>query len=611
VSFVIGTAGHIDHGKSTLVTALTGIDPDRLAEEKRRGMTIDLGFAHMRLPGGTEVGIVDVPGHARFIRNMLAGVHGLDAVMLVIGADEGVMPQTREHLEIIDLLDVRRGIIVLSKVDLVDADWLALVRAEVVEVLKESSLEGAPIMPFSAVSGEGKRELLTELDKILAAAAPRADLGRPRLPVDRVFTMSGFGTVATGTLVDGQLHVGDELEVFPTGRAVRVRGLQQHNQAVESASPGGRVAVNLTGAEKHEMERGDVLAYPKTLTATRRVDAGVRVLPSAAKPMRHGIELILHTGTVEVGCRVIVLETDEIDAGGHGWVQLYLDRPIAVAENDRFILRVPSPASTIAGGTLVDIHPRKHSRHDAAARESLERRAAGEVLQEELRKYPRGVTVDALLKATLAPDADVSGLDARRIGDWLYDIATWRAIADRATAELVAFHSSHPLRPGMPREELRSRLSVPPASFPSVVQGLIQDGRVEEREGAIAMPAHRVELHEIDGTAASLLEVLGRQPFAPPSLAEATQQTGASPEVVRALAQRGEIVRVSDDIAFTKDSYVAAVAMVREIISTGGSITVAQLRDRMGASRRPVLALLEHLDAERVTRRVGDARILR
>jgi len=611
VSFVIGTAGHIDHGKSTLITALTGIDPDRLAEEKRRGMTIDLGFAHLRLPGGMEVGIVDVPGHARFMRNMLAGAHGLDAVMLVIAADEGVMPQTREHLEIIDLLDVRRGIVVLSKVDLVDTDWLALVRAEVVEVLKGSSLEGAPMLPFSAVSGEGKAELLAELDNILAAAAPRADLGRPRLPVDRVFTMSGFGTVVTGTLVDGHLRVGDELEVFPGGRAVRVRGLQQHNQAVESASPGGRVAANLTGADKHETERGDVLARPKTLAVTRRVDAVVRVLSSAAQPMRHGAKLLLYTGTVEVGCRVIVLESDQIDAGGHGWVQLYLDRPIAVAENDRFILRVPSPATTIAGGTLVDVHPRKHSRHDATARESLERRAAGEVLQEELRKYPRGVTVGALLKATMAPDADVNALDARRIGDWLYDTAAWRGIADRATAELVAFHSSHPLRPGMPRQELRSRLSVPPASFPSVVHGLMQDGRVEERDGAIALPAHRVELHETDATAASLLEVLGRKPYAPPSLAEATQQTGASPEVVRALAQRGEIVRVSDDVAFTKDSYEQAVAMVREIISTGGSITVAQLRDRMGASRRPVLALLEHLDAEHVTRRVGDARVLR
>jgi len=609
--YVIGTAGHIDHGKSTLVTALTGIDPDRLAEEKQRGMTIDLGFAHLRLPGGTEVGIVDVPGHARFIRNMLAGTHGLDAVLLVIAADEGVMPQTREHLEIIDLLDVRRGVIVLSKIDLVDADWLALVRSEVVEAVTGTSLQGAPVVEFSAVTGAGKAGLVLELDRMLAAAEPRPDLGRPRLPIDRVFTMSGFGTVVTGTLVDGALSVGEELEVYPWGRPVRVRGLQQHNRKVESASPGGRVAVNLIGAEKHELQRGDVLARPETLAATRRVDASVRVLSSAGQPLRHGAELLLHTGTVDVGCRVIVLEADQIDAGGNGWVQLYLDRPIAAAENDRFILRVPSPASTIAGGTLVDIHPRKHSRQDPEARESLERRAAGDLLQEELRKYPRGVTVDALLKATLAPEADLAALNARRIGGWLYDTGAWRAIAERAVNELEAFHASHPLRPGMAREELRSRLGVPPASFSSVIQGLIQDGHVEERDGVLAAPGHHVELHETDGTAARLLELLGRQPFAPPSLAEATQQTGASPEVVRALAQRGEIVRVSDDIAFTKDSYVAAVAMVREIISTGGSITVAQLRDRMGASRRPVLALLEHLDAERVTRRVGDARVLR
>ena len=612
MSFVIGTAGHIDHGKSALVIALTGIDPDRLAEERRRGMTIDLGFAHLRLPGGLEVGIVDVPGHARFIRNMLAGTHGLDAVMLVIAADEGVMPQTREHLEIIDLLDVRRGVIVLSKVDLVDADWLALVTSEVVEAVSGTSLQGATVVPFSAVTGKGKAELLAELDKMLTAAPARLDLGRPRLPIDRVFTMSGFGTVVTGTLVDGALSVGEELEVFPGGRAVRVRGLQQHNQTVESASPGGRVAANLTGAEKHELQRGDVLARSNTLAATRRVDASVRVLSSAAQPLRHGAELLLHTGTAEVACRVILLDTSEqIDAGGHGWVQLYLDRPIAAAEHDRFILRVPSPATTIAGGTLIDIHPRKHSRHDGVARESLERRAAGDVLQEELRKYPRGVTVDALLKATMTPEADVGALHARRIGDWLYDTAAWRAIADRATRELEAFHASHPLRPGMAREELRSRLRVPPASFSSVVTGLIEDARVEERDGAVAVPGHRVDLHEADGSAASLLELLGRQPFAPPSLAEATQQTGATLEVVRALAQRGEIVRVSDDIAFTKESYQAAVAMVREIISIGGSITVAQLRDRMGASRRPVLALLEHLDAERVTRRVGDARVLR
>ena len=611
VNYVIGTAGHIDHGKSTLITALTGIDPDRLAEEKRRGMTIDLGFAHMRLPSGLEVGIVDVPGHARFIRNMLAGTHGLDAVMLVIAADEGVMPQTREHLEIIDLLDVRRGLVVLSKVDLVDEEWLGLVSSEVRAALKGTSLEGAPLIPYSAVSGAGHADLVAALDALLEAAATRLDLGRPRLPIDRVFTMSGFGTVVTGTLVDGTLAVGDELEVVPAGRLTRVRGLQQHNRKVDTASPGSRVAANLTGVEKDELARGDVLARPGTLGATRRVDATVRVLASAPQPLEHGVELLLHTGTSEVGCRVIVLQGDVIAPGEGGWVQLYLERPIAAAPQDRFILRVPSPSATVAGGRFVDVSPHKHSRHDGLVRESLERRAAGDVLQEELRKYPRGVTVAALVKATLAPEADVAALKARRIGEWLFDAGAWQLISDRATRELAAYHGAHPLREGMAREELRSKLNLPPGSFPFVVEGLSEDGRIAERAGVLALPGHRVELHADGGAAAPLLELLSRQPLAPPSLSEATKQSGASAEVVRALAQRGDIVRVGDDVAFTKEAYETAVALVREIISDSGSITVAQLRDRMGASRRPVLALLEHLDSERVTRRVGDARVLR
>jgi selenocysteine-specific elongation factor len=611
MSFVIGTAGHIDHGKSTLITALTGIDPDRLAEEKRRGMTIDLGFAHLLLPSGVEVGIVDVPGHARFIRNMLAGTHGLDAVMLVIAADEGVMPQTREHLEIIDLLDVRRGVVVLTKVDLVDTDWLALVRSEVLAAIEATSLQGAQVIPFSAVTGEGKDDLVAALDTLLEETQARPDRGRPRLPIDRVFTMSGFGTVVTGTLVDGKLSVGDELEVVPSGLVARIRGLQQHNRKVEIAAPGGRVAANLAGVEKDELSRGDVLARPKTLSATRRIDATVRVLASAPQSLRHGAELLLHTGTAEVGSRVILLESDEIAAGGQGWVQLYLERPVAAAAQDRFILRIPSPPTTIAGGSFVDVNPRKHTRHDGAVRQSLERRAAGEVLQEELRKYPRGVSLGALLKATMAPEAEVAELKARRLGDWLFDAQAWQSISDRATRELEGYHGAHPLRAGMAREELRSKLGVAPASFPSVVQGLVEDGRVAEHDGSVALPSHRVELNVGGGAAAQLVELLGRQPLAPPSLTEALKQTGAGAEVVRALSHRGDIVRVGDDVAFTRDAYETAVAMVREIISDSGSITVAQLRDRMGASRRPVLALLEHLDSARVTRRVGDARVLR
>ena len=600
MSFVVGTAGHIDHGKSTLITALTGIDPDRLAEEKRRGMTIDLGFAHMTLPSGREIGIVDVPGHARFMRNMLAGAHGLDAVLLVVAADEGVMPQTREHLDVIELLEVPRGIVVLTKADLVDADWLNLVAEEI-----GKAVEGWPIVTVSAITGAGLPELVETLDAVLTEAPERSDAGRPRLPIDRVFTMSGFGTVVTGTLVDGTISVGDEMEVVPSGRLVRIRGLQRHNQKVEKVGPGNRVAANLSGIEKHELARGDVLARPKSLAATRRVDARLHVLPSAP-PLRHGAQLLLHTGTAEATARLIVLEGDAIASGAEGWAQLYLDRPIAAAAQDRFVLRIASPAETVAGGTFIDVTPRKHPRHDSAVRESLVRRAAGNVLEEELRKYPRGVTVAGLLKASVAPESDLTSLHARRVGDWIFSDDAWRSVSARATSELDAYHVAYPLRAGMAREELRGKIGVQAASFPAVLKGLVEDGRVVERNGSLAAPGHSVA---VENTA--LLQILDEQPFAPPSLAEAMEKSGATMEVVRALAQRGDIVRVSDDVAFSKDGYASAVELVKQIIAAEGSVTVAQLRDRMSASRRPVLALLEHLDAQHVTRRVGDARVLR
>ncbi len=350
-------------------------------------------------------------------------------MLLVVAADEGVMPQTREHLEIVDLLEVRRGLVVLTKADLVDDAWLELVTAEVRETIGGTTLAAADVIAVSALTGQGLPALVDALDALLDGAESRSDLGRPRLPIDRVFTMSGFGTVVTGTLVDGKLSVGDEVEIVPRGRLARIRGLQRHNRSVQSASPGMRVAVNLTGVDKSNVARGDVLAPPETLPSTRRLDAHVRVLESSPRPLRHGAEVLLHTGTVEVGCRVIVPEpVMPIAPGQQAWVQLYLERAIAVAVNDRFVLRVPSPAVTVAGGRFVDVAPRKHPRHDVEVSESLDRRAAGEVLQEELRKYPRGVTAAALLKATMAPEADVAVLRARRLGEWLFDSAAWEAI---------------------------------------------------------------------------------------------------------------------------------------------------------------------------------------
>jgi selenocysteine-specific elongation factor len=612
VSYVVGTAGHVDHGKSTLIHALTGIDPDRLEEEKRRGMTIDLGFAYLTLPSGRLVGIVDVPGHARFIRNMLAGVHGLDAVLLVVAADEGVMPQTREHLEIVDLLEVNRGIAVVTKVDLVEPDWLELVSAEVSETLGRTSLRGAEIVAVSATTGQGLEELKERLDRLLAGAEPRSDRGRPRLPVDRVFTIGGFGTVVTGTLVDGSLEVGEELQLQPSGRRVRVRGLQQHNRKVEVAQPGSRVAANLVGVEKDELERGEVLARPGTVAASRRLDASVRVLSDSPRPLRHGAQVMLHTGTAEVPARAIVLTANEIAPGTSGWVQLYCEQAVAVSSGDRFVLRLPSPSATIAGGSFADVNPRRHPRHDERVAESLERRLAGDVLQEELRKYPRGITEAGLLRATLAEQADISGLEAKRAGSWLFAPDAWTSLKSRARQAMGDYHRDHPLRAGMPREEMKTRLGLAPAAFGPVLAELLREGLVAERNGELALPEHRVEIEKAaGGPATRLLEQLSARPFAPPSLPEAMREAGASAEIVRALTQKGELVRLSEDVAFTRAAFEAALELVRDTVAREGTVTVASLRDRMEASRRPVLALLEYLDAQRITRRLGDARVLR
>src|SRR2546423_7091546 len=364
-SFVVGTAGHIDHGKSTLVKELTQIDPDRLEEEKRRGMTIDLGFAYLQLPSGRRVGIVDVPGHQRFLKNMLAGVHGMDAVLFVIAADEGPMPQTREHLAIIDLLGIEHGVVVLSQVDLVDAAWLDLVRDDVRHVLAGSSLQRVPIVAVSSSTGAGLDELRAALDPELANTAPRPDLGQPRLPVDRAFAMSGFGTVVTGTLVGGVLRQGAELAVLPAGRRVRVRGLQQHNRPVEEARPGSRTAVNLSGLDHSQVRRGDVLALPGALLASRRLDARLVVLPGV-QPLRHHQRLLMSHEAAEVMIELTLLDGDELRAGAAGWVQLYATEPLVALDGDRFILRVPSPAATVAGGVIVDSAARRHRRRDPA-----------------------------------------------------------------------------------------------------------------------------------------------------------------------------------------------------------------------------------------------------
>jgi selenocysteine-specific elongation factor len=621
-SFVVGTAGHIDHGKSTLVLALTQIDPDRLAEEKRRGMTIDLGFAYMQLPSGRRVGIVDVPGHQRFLKNMLAGVHGMDAVLFVIAADEGPMPQTREHLAIVDLLGIEHGLVVLTKADLVDDAWLGLVREDVTRLLAGTSLRQAPIVAVSSSTGDGLAELRDALDAELAKTAARPDVGRPRLPVDRSFAMSGFGTVVTGTLVGGTLRQGAELALLPAGRRVRIRGLQQHNRPVEEARPGSRTAVNLSGLDHSQVRRGDVLALPGTLPASRRLDARLLVLPGV-QPLHHHQQLQMYHETSEVMIELSLLEGDELRGGEVGWVQLFATQPVVALDGDRFILRVPSPAATVAGGVIVDSAPRRHRRRDPAVLANLaarERADPGTAAVLELGKNPWGLVEAELagrlslspaqLEKILAPLND-RGAVRRLASRWLTREEWERSVA-RVLSGLTAYHEAQPLRRGMPKEELRSRTGMPAELFAELLAVLAADRTVVDQGGEVAAPTHHPALTSEQETAiGAFVAELEGQPFNPPPLPDLVRRYHLTPALLQYLVVDGRVVRVNDDTAFARSAYDDAVRRLRRHLTEHRTLTVAAARDVLGSSRRYVLPLLEWLDAQKITRRVGDDRILR
>ena len=622
-SYVVGTAGHIDHGKSALVKALTGIDPDRLEEEKRRGMTIDLGFAFMDLASGRHVGIVDVPGHQRFLKNMLAGVHGIDAVLLVIAADEGPMPQTHEHLAILDLLGVGQGLVALTKVDLVEPEWLALVEEDVRRALQGRTLANSPILSVSSLTGQGLDSLRQALDGLLERAAPRPDLGRPRLWIDRSFTVAGFGTVVTGTLVGGGLEVGDELAILPLDRRVRVRGLQQHNRPVERAHPGSRTAVNLAGVERGDVPRGAVLAGAGGMVLSRRIDARVRVLDGAPRPIRHRTRLLLYQGTAEVAAEVLLLDGDRLEPGAEGYLQLYVEGAVPALTGDRFILRQPSPAATVAGGVMLDVSPRRHRRGDPAVLTSLRSRGRLDpqaMLAQELGQHRLGISAQALARRLSLRERDaeeavaslVSGGAAVHLGGVILSAPAFLALAARVESALRSYHQANPLREGMPREELKSRAALPTSLLPALVMELQGQGRVREWAGEVALPDHQARLSpQEEAAAAAAVRELEAGGFSPPPLGELAGRHRLSPAVVQYLAARGRIVRVDEDTAFAREAYDAALDRVRAHLLASGRITVAQARDLLASSRRYVLPLLEWFDAQKITRRVGDDRILR
>jgi selenocysteine-specific elongation factor len=620
--YVIGTAGHVDHGKSALVKALTGIDPDRLQEEKEREMTIDLGFAWLRLPGGQEVSIVDVPGHERFVKNMLAGVGGIDLALLVIAADEGVMPQTREHLAILDLLDVRHGIVVISKKDLLpDAELLAVVEAEIAEALQGTVFEGAPVVACSAVSGEGFPELLATIEDELARTPTKRDLGRPRLPIDRVFTVAGFGTVVTGTLIDGSLRPGLEVEVVPGGLKARIRGLQTHQHKVEDASPGRRLAVNLTGLSPADLLRGMVVTTPGWLRPTAAVDVRLRAVRYLPRAIRHNVQVTFHTGASEVAGRLLLLDCDELAPGGQAWAQLRLEEPVAVAPGDAFAIR--SPNDTLGGGRVVDAHPRRHRRFHRATLETLDKMERGSPEEVLLVALARLEPCEAgqLARHTDLAAAEAEAAAAALVADGravalsegeltpstlLFTADGFARLSARARELLSSFHRQHPLRQGIAREELRSRLGLEARPFDALLATWARRGELREAAGSVALPDHEPRLSPTQQSAAdAFLATIKANPYSPPT------ERQPEPELLAHLEGEGRIVRVGDGIAFAREAYDEMTARIIEHLRAFDTITLAQVRDMFATSRKYAQALLEHLDDQRITRRVGDERVLR
>jgi len=625
---VIGTAGHVDHGKSTLIAALTGTHPDRLKEEQAREMTIELGFGWMTLPNGEEVGIVDVPGHRDFIENMLSGIGGIDAVLLVIAADEGVMPQTKEHLAILDLLQIPAGLIILTKTDLAsDSGWLDLVETDIRRAVSDTVMKNAPIVRVSAKNKTGLNSLISNLQALLEEKPARLDLNRPRLPIDRVFTMSGFGTVVTGTLSDGHLSVGDEVEILPSGQKGRIRGLQTHKKKEDVAVPGSRTAVNISGVNIEQIQRGEVVAHPDQYQATRRLDARFRLLKDVSTALKHGDEVKFFVGTSETIATLRILGTEELNPNEEGWIQLELREPIVAVRGDRYILRRPSPGETLGGGNIVDHQPKgRHKRFDEEIIRSLESLAQGSASD---------VLLEAANAANAVPIKEIftrSRLESVPATEALHELlasgkllllekghpnltsdlliatlAYWNTIRNKTIQLIEAYHQSFPLRRGIPREELKSKIKLTARVFSAVINKLITDSIITEYGNSVAKPEHEIKFN---GQEQAKIQVLMRRfesnPFSPPSVKEC--QTEIGEEVLNALLEMDELITVSSDVIFRKRDYDSMVAKIQGTIATNDRISLAEVRDLINTSRKYAQALLEHLDATGVTVRDGDFR---
>ncbi len=628
---VLGTAGHIDHGKTTLVKALTGTDTDRLKEEKARGITIELGFAFLDLPSGQRLGIVDVPGHEKFVKNMVAGAAGIDMVALVIAADEGVMPQTREHLDICKLLGVPTGLVVLTKADMVDEDWLELVTDDVHEYVQGTFLEDAAIIPVSGVTGQGIDDLLAELDRLAADLEERPARGPFRLPVDRVFTMKGFGTVVTGTAIGGKVAVGDELEVYPRSVRAKVRGLQVHGQETKEARRGQRTAVNLQGVDKDEIGRGDVLSDPGVLRPSMWLDVEVKTLDDMPRPIKHRAPIRLHTGTVEIIGRIHFLDRDALGPGEEALCQVRLEEPVAVMARDRFVIRSYSPVETIAGGRVLHPHPWRHKRNRPEIMADLETLKNG-VDRDLVAVHARlagdqGITKNDLVRLTSLSEKDLEKLLADMLtkqellrfdkeSGQMLAVEVQQALLEEAVELLGAYHQANPLKPGMPREELRGRLSrgIEPKLFGFLLKKLeAEDLAVTEKE-IVRLPGHKVRLAADDeAMRKTLMDAFTSGGLTPPTLRELQENRDKAQvnEMLGVLVNDGQLVKIKQDLYYHAPVLEKIKGQLVDYLRANERIGAKEFKELTGLTRKYLIPLLEYFDTSKVTMRVGDERILR
>lgn len=630
---IIGTAGHIDHGKTTLIKALTGRNTDRLKEEQKRGISIELGFTYFDLPSGKRAGIIDVPGHEKFIKNMLAGVMGIDIVLLVIAADEGVMPQTSEHLAILDLLGIKKGFIVLTKIDLVDEEWLGLVKEDVRGEVKGTFLENSPIVPVSSTKKTGIEEVIQLIDKLTLEVEDRETDDMPRLPVDRVFSMSGFGTIVTGTLLSGTFKVGDEIQAFPGNKIARIRSLQVHDEDTPIAYAGQRVAINIAGLKKDEVDRGDVIAPKDSMKETLMLDAKIKLIKNINRSIENRTRLRLYIGTKEVLCRIVLLDKDILNPGEEAYAQLRLEEEIVAKRGDRFIIRFYSPMFTIGGGEVLEPNPNKKKRFDEEAIKELQIKEEGasidiieKIILDKSKTFP---TIKEISTFTVMLEDKVKGEVENLAKDnkvilftltreiHVIHIDYFNKLKKAIVEELETFHKKYPLRQGMSKEEIRSKFlkNAKPKVGDRFIDLLIEKGYIEQKMESVYVKGFEIKYNGLQlKIKDDLIKAYKENSFLPPKKEDIFKSLDYDKQeieqVLNSLISDGELIKINEEVYLHKTNYEKALEILKEYIGKNDSITVAEYRDILNTNRKVALGLLEYFDQLKITKRDGDKRIL-